>query len=183
MAHFLALRYRKSLILAMAVFITLLLVYFLLSPTRLVRIWVHQGEHHGITLYTRQVITSVDHGAVSFEIDGQLEDARVSPVTLSIRAPRIGAYFNQAEGYAVMEKRFFVTVHLCSQNSPLVPDEPYIFMVLSRQGKPIAEGDILAHVYLVAAPSSWFFGALGVLASVLQVILFFFTVPTKTQLK
>jgi hypothetical protein len=152
-----------------AVMVTGPLLYWASHPVRLVEVYL-QPLQGGRVLLPRTVAITRSNGRVAY-VDwyGETLDSTLERVTLEVH-PEAHPTFIQVGTYDVHNGEVRGVLPLGSQEWPLVEDARYSFKLVDLGGRVVLEGRILADVTTVAGGDQAAIAAIGLLASVIQIL-------------
>ena len=89
---------RKVIVLAVAVLVTIPLLYFSLRPIYLVKVLILQRNVKGVHISRNDIDTYQRRdSAVYFDVDGYIDDKSITKVVLSVRPVELSEWYPQAE--------------------------------------------------------------------------------------
>lgn len=167
----------KTLLFLPVFLVTCILLYLSFNPVRLVHIHIQPDRQHGVRLFTTDILVHLDSQSVAFfDVRAYAEDPSISKVSLYIRPSSVSTWY--PHNFDVSDRFIIGTAQLGSSDWPLNKDEHYTFRLETKgkgsgDGRVLSDGKILASVYHIAGAEPWFIGGIGLLASGLQIISFF----------
>lgn len=170
-------RFWKIFFVLSMLFMTTALFYSSHFATYVVQISVEPRSSPGIEMRRDKVIVfSNGEEAIFFDIAGDLYDSVISKVSLSLRDPKRGE-FEKQENLNVSGGHFLRTVQFGSADNPITSDQNYPYIIDSGDDNSrLSEGNIQLQVKGIISGISqlWMniIAGIGLLASVLQVIMF-----------
>lgn len=162
----------KIIVIAAAAFVTAPLLYYAMHPVHIVHIFMQPKILNGMTLFSNKIITRPDsNGIVFFDMDGYIEDPSIIRIIISIKPCSKPDWY---EGnYSKVPRGIFLgTARLGTAQWPVTNDEEseYSYKLVSSDGILLSQGNILARVETVAGGNQLLIVAIGLLASVLQIL-------------
>lgn len=174
-------RIRNAAIGATALLVTAPLVWFGLAPIYIVQILIQPTAEIEAQVLAKEVLTQQGSGGVVFfDFAARLKDSAIERVVLEIRPEAERTFYRQGDGYRVDDGVATGVAQLGSPEWPLKRDERYTFRLVVPPNRSILDGKIIAKVHPVAGGSPALVVAIGVLASVLQVLSVFAPRPTRS---
>ncbi len=174
--------YRNLAVVATVILVTLPLLYFSLRPVYMVDISIQPTILRGVMLFSRNIHTKPNNnGVVFFDVDGYVENPSISRVMFSLKPASDRIWYAQGE-YEVSKGIFLGTAQLGSEEWPVRHDEQQSFRLISSDSTLLSQGNLFTRVQPVAGADQWLIAAIGLLASVLQILSFFFS-NRKTERK
>ncbi len=166
--------YRRVIMLAVVILVTIPLIYFSLEPVYLVKIYMQPRKQDGVKFTSNKIETYQEgRGPVYFDVDGYVDDKTIEKAFFSVRPANESEWYTLKEGFQVKDGFFLGTVQLGSAQWPVTQDADYSykFTSLNRQGPILGEGDIDVHVRPLSSANPLLIAGIGVVASILQIIL------------
>lgn len=175
----------KIALLATALFVTLPLVVLSFDSKYLAAISLQPVSEEKAQVPCKSTLTEVDgSGRAFFDFRSTVLGAVDEVLFLEIRAIAERDYRRQGDGYKVVRGGMVSGIaELGSIEWPLRGDEEYRFRLVDGRGSSVLDGTILARVYSVDRPQRSAVVAIGVLASILQILVTFWprrSVPRAT---
>ena len=166
--------YRRVILLAVVILVTIPLIYFSLQPVYLVKIYIQPRKQDEVKLARSKIETYQEgRGPIYFDVDGYVDDKAIGKTFLSVRPASESEWYFNKEGFPVTDGAFLGTVQLGSATWPLTQDTNYSykFTSLNQNGPILGEGEIDAHVRPLSSANPVLIAVIGLVASILQIIL------------
>jgi hypothetical protein len=145
------------------------LLYWASHPLRVVEVYLQPLPGGRIVLPRTVAVTRSDGRVAYVDWYGETLDNTIERVTLEIH-PDTHPTFIQVGTYDVRNGEVRGVLPLGSQEWPLVEDARYTFRLVDSNGRVVLEGRILADVTTVAGGDQSAIAAIGLLASVIQIL-------------
>jgi hypothetical protein len=162
-------QYPFVIVIVLSLFITAILVMLAHENRYLVELWLRPITDGQARLANDHAVIHTIGGPAYFDFRAELADprTRVTSVTLRVR-PEVGEK-GYSQSVSLSERKIHGIVQLGSQETPLVRDENYSFLLQDQDGRSLLEGSIRAEVTRYEGADRLLVG-LGILASVVQVL-------------
>jgi hypothetical protein len=158
-------------VLLTALLITMPLMYFSIRPVYLVEVVTQPTSEARAQVLSKQVLTRPDgNGVIFFDFRALVGSASGERLYLEIRPDTEPTFYRQGDGYRIINGVAEGVAQLNSPKWPVHQDENYTFRLIDASGAPWLEGAILARVHALSGTAPWLIGAIGLLASVLQIL-------------
>jgi hypothetical protein len=170
----------KITIFVLALVVTGVLFYLSLAPTYVLQISVEPDFVKGVDPdRDKAIVIYGGREPIYFDLTGSVSNPNTSDVVLKIHGPR-DETFTELKPFPVSNGRFIGVVKLGSAESPIVSDVNYTYDLYSaNDGSRLSVGHIQSQVKAVILGTiPWWMviiGAIGLLASFLQVFQFIYT--------
>jgi hypothetical protein len=157
--------------LATGILVTAPLLWYASRPVRLVEIHLVPSYAPSAQIPCKTITTRTHGGPAFFDFTVENIAPEVHKVTLQVTPESNKASFKQSDDYPVENGRASGRAQLGSDAAPISHDEGYSFRLSDKDvDATLVAGSIFARVDEVASPSPWMLGALGTLASMIQVL-------------
>src|SRR5262245_45979174 len=160
----------KYALLGTALFITFPLIIFGVRAKYLVAVAFQPKSETDAQILCKDTLTEVDGAGIAHLDFCVLLPSSNAPLFLEVRPVPEGRYYRQEGEYKTARGTACGVMRLGSQQWPLHQNEEYAFRLVDQKGATTLDGTIIARVHSVAGVPHWVLLAIGVLASVLQIL-------------
>lgn len=161
-----------SWLIATALLVSAPLIYLSVRPAYFVDIFVQPDSEAQAQVLSRRILARADdNGVVFFDFRAVVESPLISRVFLEIRPAAEPNYYPQwKDGVPVVKRVASGVAQLGSPKWPLHQDEQYMFRLVDPNRAPLVEGAVTANAHAVSGASPWLLAAIGLVASVVQLL-------------
>lgn len=158
-------------ILVMALLVTAPLLWFSWRPLYLVEVLIQPTSEARGQILVRQILTKADgNGVVFFDFRALVGSDVGEFLFLEIRPAAEAKFYRQGDGYRVVDRIVSGVAQLGHPDWPVHQDEKYTFRLVATGGIPLLDGTILAKAHPISGTSPWVLAAIGLLASVIEIL-------------
>jgi hypothetical protein len=172
----------KITIFVLALIVTGVMFYLSLSPTYVLQISVVPDPNFVQRAELSRDKTIVIYGGkepIYFDVTGSVTNPNTPEVVLKLHGPKDADFTEVKPSFPVSNGTFIGVVKLGSAESPIVSDVNYTYDLSAKNGSRLSVGHIQSQVKAVILGTiPWWMviiGAMGLLASFLQVVQFVYT--------
>lgn len=157
------------------------LLFVGLRPAYLVTISIQPRSEAQLQVLCKESLTRVDGAGVAFfDFLASTDLPTGGRLQLMIRPVVDPEFHIQRILYPIDGGMVAGVAQLGSRDYPLRQDESYTFRVVDTAGRAVLDGHISARVHPVLGASQWLIVAIGILASVIQILVAFWPRLTET---
>lgn len=172
-------RTRNFLVLLTASLVSAPLLYFSVLPTSLVRIDILPSSLNAVRILTTSTVSEREsRGAVYFEFRALASNPAVKNVSIAIRPYIVREWF-QAHDVTVSDGLILSTLQLGSAEYPMGKHAQFAYKLQADTNNVLSEGIIKATSESVAGGQPWLIAAIGLIASIIQVLTIVLTSGTQ----
>jgi len=171
--------YRNKLaLLATMLAVSVPLIFLGLRPGHIVAISIQPRNEGQLRVLCRERLTPVSGAGVAFfDFQASSDLPSGNRLQLQIRPDAEPNFYPQRQPYVVDNGIVTGVAELGSRDWPLKQDESFTFRVVDASGKSVLDGRIEARVQPTLNVNHWIIIAIGVFASVIQIVVVFWPVP------
>lgn len=152
-----------------------------LRPAYLATVSIQPRSEAQLQVLSKESLTRVDGAGVAFfDFLASTDLPTGGMLQLLIRPVADPEFHPQRNSYPIDGGMVEGVAELGSRDYPLRQDEDYAFRVVDSDGKSVLAGHIFASVHPILDASQWLIVAIGILASVIQIVVAFWPRPTET---
>jgi hypothetical protein len=164
----------KIALLATVAVVSVPLVAVGLRPGYLVAISIQPRSEEQLRVLCKESLTPIDGSGVAFfDFRASTNLPTGGKLQLQIRPDADPTFHQQRYSYSIDNGMVAGVAELGSVDWPLLQDEGYTFRVIDANGSSVLDGRIVARAHPLLNANQWLIIAVGVLASVIQIVVTF----------
>lgn len=160
--------------LVLSLCVTCIILFFFIKPKILFEVKLLVDRQSGINFSNKNWLIRPDSdGIVNFNLMGTLENKNIHQIKFEISPDEGSKWYLQGDSYKVIDNMFIGKAQLGSREYPMEKDQHYGFRLIQDNESLLAQGTINAKVRKIYGTSSLLLIFITLLASTVQIFLFF----------